>query len=83
MQKNTLHHHQALENLAMRYDPPVVVVVVMTMVMVMICQHQRKGQLFLYKGKRSESHYEEKGKIFSLWKIIAFVSLQQSDKFCL
>jgi len=74
MQKSTIHHHQALKNLAVLYDPPVVVVMMM-IVMVMICQHQRKGQLFLYKGKCSKSYYEEKGKMFSLCKIIAYICL--------
>jgi hypothetical protein len=72
MQKNTLHHHQALQNLAMNHVPPVVMVVV---VMMMICQHQRKGQLFLYKGKCFKSHYEEKRKIFFLCTITAFICL--------
>ena len=78
MQKNTIHHHQALKKAAMHYDPPLVVgmvMMMMMMVMVVICQQQRKGQLFLYKGKCQKSHYEEKGKIFSHGKIIAFICL--------
>ena len=73
MRKNSIHHRQALKNTAVHYSPPLVVVVMMMMMMMVICQHQRKAQLFLFKGKLSKSHYEENGKIFSLCKNIALI----------
>jgi hypothetical protein len=66
MKKHTLHHHQAQKISAVVNHLPVVVVVTMA---TMICQCQRKGKLFLYKGKCPGSCYEEEqgASNFSLW----------------